>query len=107
MEQQFLCDCTTKCAGLPQRVSRATYFRHAKYRAPKAVFDKSLTTLIQSNSSTTSVSVRLNDTDVQLMRDPTPVKRRRVEEAADRSVNGSLHFKVRCINIFEGFDILT
>ncbi|KAG1868662.1 hypothetical protein F4604DRAFT_1682297 [Suillus subluteus] len=80
MEEQYICDCLMKCAGVRQHVSRATYYRHTKYRAPKAsVFDKTLTTLIQANS-TNSSSVQLNDsdTDVQPAHQHT-LKRRHID----------------------------
>ncbi|KAG1854507.1 hypothetical protein F4604DRAFT_2043166 [Suillus subluteus] len=63
-----------------QHVSRATYYHHAKYHAPKAsVFDKTLTTLIQANSANSS-SVQLNDsdTDVQPAHQHT-LKRRHID----------------------------
>ncbi|KAG2028646.1 hypothetical protein BDR03DRAFT_976427 [Suillus americanus] len=80
MEEQYICDCLMKCAGVRQHVSRATCYRHAKYRAPKAsVFDKTLTTFIQANSANSS-SVQLNDsdTDIQPAHHHT-LKRRRVD----------------------------
>ncbi|KAG1846634.1 hypothetical protein F4604DRAFT_1688314 [Suillus subluteus] len=66
MEEEYLCDCLTKCAGVHQHVSRATYYHHVKYRTPKAtVFDKTLATLIQANSVNSS-SVQLNDSDADV-----------------------------------------
>ncbi|KAG1804055.1 uncharacterized protein BJ212DRAFT_1486894 [Suillus subaureus] len=66
MQEEYLCDCLMKCAGVHQHVSRATYYCHTKYRTPKAtIFNKTLTTLIQANSANSS-SVQLNDSDVDI-----------------------------------------
>ncbi|KAG1900655.1 uncharacterized protein F5891DRAFT_980234 [Suillus fuscotomentosus] len=63
-----------------QHVSRATYYCHAKYRAPKAsVFDKTLTTLIQANSANSN-SVQLNDSDTDVQPAHQHIlKRRRID----------------------------
>jgi hypothetical protein len=66
MEEEYLCDCLTKCAGVHQYVSQATYYCHTKYHAPKVIiFNKTLTTLIQANSNNSS-SVQLNDLDLDV-----------------------------------------
>jgi hypothetical protein len=81
MQQSYQCNCSAKCAGVPKPVSRATYFRHAKYRPLQGIFDERLAEVIQGNSTTAS-SVDCNATLGQPSSKKS-VKRRRVEEDSD------------------------
>ncbi|KAG1762859.1 hypothetical protein EDD22DRAFT_1050425, partial [Suillus occidentalis] len=81
MQQSYQCNCSAKCAGVLKPVSRATYFRHAKYRPLQGIFDERLAEVIQGNSTTAS-SVDCNATLGQPSSKKS-VKRRRVEEDSD------------------------
>lgn len=84
--QAYHCACPTKCGGILKPVSRATYFRHAKYRSPQAVFDETLTQVIQSNSTRSNTTAFQRDATHDQSQFNKSVKRRRIDEDTNESV---------------------
>jgi hypothetical protein len=84
--QAHRCACPTKCGGVLKPVSRATYFRHGKYCSPQAVFDETLTKVIQGNSTGSNTSAFQRDATHNQSQFNKSVKRRRIDEDTDESV---------------------